>query len=342
MAILTTVVGAICALAPQQTPSSVPVAGNPFHRAEAFPKSATFLASWNPTVDTPWPRIVEALPRELQSTLPRLGRFVSDYLELSHAELNAVLEARGSFGIWSETSNEHGVGWMLLLDCGNDADRLVAALERVTGEKLDAGLKIATLRSPTGLDVAFGRHRDTLLFGSSTEVLEEATIRLERAPNASQSAHDNIRFQRFLSQCKEDVSSGDSFVSAYVDVSNLLDAWISSTPTADRDRAVSIRDALKLGQVFALGYFARNAGNKTHEHVRVCFPEPRNGVPALLAGPGGKLETDVADFVPAETPSLTVFHLDTDALLTTALDCLSAVDANASNGFRSMLRTVSA
>lgn len=341
MAILTTVLSAALALTTQQVPTSDQITGAPFHQARAFPRNVGVLVSWNPNVATPWPRIVEALPRELQGALPQLAELVAERSALTPAQLEAIADARGTFGVWTDTSSIAGFGWLLTLDCGGNADALVSALETVTGEPLDAGLKIATLTTPIGLDVTFGRHGDTLMFGSDTETLEDATIRLDQAENASRSVLDNVRFQRFLAQCQNDVDSRDSFVSCFADVTHLVDSWIALASTEERGRIVAVRDALKIGQIFAVGYFARSTDVTTHEHIRICFPEPRTGIPGLLAG-GGKVDDQMAYLIPVSAPTYSSFHFNTDLALSTVTDCLSAIDADAARALRDTLSTVQA
>ncbi len=333
MAILTTLAGALSLLAPQQSPAPQPSTNDPFVHSLAFPRETKLLVSWNATAEGPWPRAIDSLPTELRDSLPQALDGLATMANLTPAEFEALTNASYSFGATSFASRDE-IGWLGVADFGSNLDTVVSVLKRQLGNGPTDGTRAWTSSTPLGVDISFGTHEGTLVFSSDTNAVLHAIDRLGGGRDGSM--RENIRFQRFLEQGSTTAHAGNAFASAYVDVAGILDVVPTMVPGPMRNKVSEVLQGLQLRQIYALGYIAHYFDDHAHEHVRICFPEPRKGLPSLFAVKGS-VDPEIAKFVPEDTPSFSVFHLATDKLLDETFTLLSSLDANAGSQLKQMM-----
>jgi HEAT repeat protein len=349
MAMLTTVACSLSLLLTPQDAGTTPVSPSvEVQRIDALPATTIAIAGWNPRHgERVLDRYATTLPPGFRLAIAGAIEQVATVTGLDRATVETLARSPGALALCRD---ESGIGACLLVEVGAATDAVRSTIEKLTAQ---AGLKTTSqttaeghelyviaapaapktpgapkaLKATAALKVAWGAANGVLVAGTSPATVGSVLGRLTTA--GAGGLAENARLDALVSEAERSGGNASPFAYLAIDLPAAVElartqAAASFGPASEI--ADKVLGALQIDQIQGVSWAACDSDGEVHEHMRIGFPEPRSGFPALFTGTSASLDPQLATFAEPGVTSFSLFHLKTGRLVEEILGLLNSFD----------------
>ena len=323
MLVSTTIASLICLFAPQDSAATQATATVPrLLHAGLLPQQTLAAVSW-----LPWSAHAQELaatglvstlakvplPAPIQTLAAKSLRRIEQVTGLSAATLGAMLQQGGTIA-WTGLDPRGAPQLVFGIEAGAHQAEYGSALESLRGALQKSGwtvqqelvekIEVVALRHPRLQAWSYALTPRVFICGT---VHKQVTEAVSRAVQGGPSLSDAKNYRTW---CTHLANEPAGVAVAYADPAEITTALLASAPLRTRQNVTQTLATLHLTTLGGIGLSIAARDGQLHETLRICLPEPREGLLPSLLGEGGVLKPGVAALVPPDVAGFSLGNLD--------------------------------